>query len=628
MDRFSDNKAGMTGLDKAKIQKVIEQYTSPKFNSHSQKQRQRIEERIKIHEKTLSQLTQEQILHAEKEMDALAQGIENERDLSKTIVHFDMDAFFAAVEMRDNSKLRCIPMAVGSTSMLGTSNYIARKFGVRSAMPGFIAKKLCPELIIVPGQYNKYREESAVIKEVLRQYGPDLRMGSLDEAHLDLTNFLNARVSSPEDSTLKRVRYLSGNDKCICRLPLIEDAEAISEVAQIDVITCSKCGKERHAVSDSVTFGNDVEDVVREIRFQVEQATGLTCSAGIAANGRLAKICSDIKKPNGQFRLLSEREVIVDFMRSLPIRKVSGIGAVTEALLKHLGIENCGDLFTKRGILKLLFSEISSTWFLYVALGASNSSWSDGEEDNNPKSASVERTFSPQKDINILLFTTRKLCHMLIDSLSETGIKGGRAATLKIKFATFDVITRCQSTNFLIKSVDALYPIVENILKKEMHTTNERNAGGIRLLGVRLSRLEFIDDDDEQANKDGGMQKSIMDYVRTPLQPRQEGSEPPVIIELCDSDEENSNQPGPSKPITEKFAENSLHVHSHVAHETKKKDVIEENATFAKKGEPLQHQGKSDNSQRRQKPQRASLTPSRKRKSDKTLEQYFPIDLT
>lgn len=97
----------------------------------------------------------------------------------------------------------------------------------------------------------------------------------------------------------------------------------------------------------------------------------------------LSKVCSDMNKPNGQFRLANTRDTIVEFMRQLSIRKVSGIGAVTEALLTDLGIQRCGDLLEKRAVLRILFSELSANWFLSVAIGVHGSAY-DGSDDKSP----------------------------------------------------------------------------------------------------------------------------------------------------------------------------------------------------------------------------------------------------
>ena len=104
-------------------------------------------------------------------------------------MHVDMDMFYAAVEMRDDPRLQDIPMAVGGMGMLSTSNYRARKYGVRAAMPGFIAKKLCPELVIVPGNMDKYAQVSEVVRGVFKEYDPNFAPMSLDEAYLDLISW-------------------------------------------------------------------------------------------------------------------------------------------------------------------------------------------------------------------------------------------------------------------------------------------------------------------------------------------------------------------------------------------------------------------------------------------------------
>jgi len=151
--KFDDNKAGMVGLDKEKIEKIIAENTSANFDSHAQKKQRRIEKRISHNNEILKTITDEALKQSEDEIDPLVSLIESERRLDRIHVHIDMDAFFAAVEMRDDPRLRNIPMAVGSDAMLSTSNYLARQFGVRSAMPGFIAKnsvqhsRLCMETI-------------------------------------------------------------------------------------------------------------------------------------------------------------------------------------------------------------------------------------------------------------------------------------------------------------------------------------------------------------------------------------------------------------------------------------------------------------------------------------------------
>ncbi|XP_039614355.1 DNA polymerase kappa isoform X3 [Polypterus senegalus] len=160
----NDNKAGMEGLDKEKINRIIlEASKGSRFYENELKKEQQVNQRIEKMMQQKELITVQQLRKAQLLVDKLVNDLECSRDLGRIIVHIDMDAFYAAVEMRDNPDLKDKPMAVGSMSMLSTSNYHARKFGVRAAMPGFIAKKLCPSLITVPLNFDKYKAVSAEV---------------------------------------------------------------------------------------------------------------------------------------------------------------------------------------------------------------------------------------------------------------------------------------------------------------------------------------------------------------------------------------------------------------------------------------------------------------------------------
>lgn len=198
----------------------------------------------------------------------------------RTIIHLDMDCFYAAIEVRDAPELRGQPVAVGGAgprSVLTTCNYEARKFGVRSAMPGLMALRKCPHLIIVPVHFDKYRRESQRVRALMQAFTELIEPLSLDEAYLDVTS----------------------------------RAERGAEVA-------------------------------RELRRRVYRTTGLTASAGIAPNKLLAKIASDWNKPNGQFEILPAD--IPDFMRGLPVRRIWGIGRVAAERLEREGVRTCGEM--------------------------------------------------------------------------------------------------------------------------------------------------------------------------------------------------------------------------------------------------------------------------------------------
>ena len=203
--------------------------------------------------------------------------------VSRKIIHIDMDAFFASVEQRDNPDLRGKPIAVGGGELRGvttTASYEARKFGVRSAMSGAYAKRLCPDLIFVPPRFEAYKEVSLQIRNIFKEYTDLIEPLSLDEAFLDVTeNKLN--------------------------IP--------------------------HAM-----------DVAKAIMSRVEEVTHLTCSAGVSYCKFLAKVASDYKKPNGLTVITPRRATA--FLESLPIEDFFGVGKVTAKKMKSLGINNGLDL--------------------------------------------------------------------------------------------------------------------------------------------------------------------------------------------------------------------------------------------------------------------------------------------
>jgi DNA polymerase-4 len=199
----------------------------------------------------------------------------------RAIIHLDMDCFYAAIEVRDRPSLRGKPVGVGGArdrrGVLTTCNYEARKFGVRSAMPTFMALQRCPDLIVLPTRFDVYRREAAAIRGTLHRFTSLIEPLSLDEAYLDVT----------------------------------EHPGAAGPLAQV-------------------------------IRGTIFRKTKLTSSAGIGPNKLIAKIASEINKPNGQFEVTTEQ--VPEFMEKLPVRKIWGIGEKTERKLEELGVKTCGQL--------------------------------------------------------------------------------------------------------------------------------------------------------------------------------------------------------------------------------------------------------------------------------------------
>ncbi|XP_037594107.1 DNA polymerase kappa isoform X3 [Cebus imitator] len=436
--------------------------------------------------------------------------LEESRNLNNTIVHIDMDAFYAAVEMRDNPELRDKPIAVGSMSMLSTSNYCARRFGVRAAMPGFIAKRLCPQLIIVPPNFDKYRAVSKEVKEILADYDPNFMAMSLDEAYLNITKHLQERQNWPEDKRRyfikmgnsvendnpgKEVNKLSEDERSISPLLFEESPPDLQPPGDEEQ-------NNPQILQNSVVFGTSAEEVVKEIRFRIKQKTTLTASAGIAPNTMLAKVCSDKNKPNGQYQILPDRQAVMDFIKDLPIRKVSGIGKVTEKMLKALGIITCTELYQQRALLSLLFSETSWHYFLHISLGLGSTHLTrDGER----KSMSVERTFSEINKAEEQYSLCQELCSELAQDLQKEGLKG-RTVTIKLKNVNFEVKTRASTVSSVVSTAEEIFAIAKELLKTEIDADFPHPLR-LRLMGVRISSFPSEEDRKHQ-------QRSIIGFLQ------------------------------------------------------------------------------------------------------------------
>lgn len=259
--------------------------------------------------------------------------------MERKIIHCDCDCFFAAVEMRDNPSLREIPLAIGGRAdrrgVIATCNYPARDFGVCSAMSTAKALKLCPSLTVMPGNMEKYRQVSKQIMDIYRQYTELIEPLSLDEAYLDVT--------------------------------------------------------ECQQLNGSATL------IAERIRQQVVATTGITISAGVAPNKFIAKVASDWNKPNGLFVVPPKQ--VADFVFSLPVSKVPGVGRKTAERLTQLNVKTCGDLQR--------FS-VSSLAQHFGRFGEQLYYRCRGEDqravkvDRERKSVSVEHTFAadiPQLDV-------------------------------------------------------------------------------------------------------------------------------------------------------------------------------------------------------------------------------------
>jgi len=314
---FASEKAGMEQIDKETIARTIEE--ASKSSEYYKRKKERLEivkQRVKEKKKLLSESTANYSSNKVK-AEELLEKYRKEYDLTRTWIHVDMDMFYAAIEIRNDPSLADKPIAVGSYSMIATANYVARKYGVRSAMPGFIGRKLCPDLITI--QYSRARHEeyarvSDEIMKILEEYNPELEVIGLDEAALDVTDYLEAKGNVNNDTRLH---------------------------------------------------------LAQEIQRRIYEKVKLTASCGVAANKMLAKISCDMKKPNGITLVPFNSKEIEEFMRKLSVRKIPGVGAVNEQLLNGLGFNTCEDILKRITDIYILFPKDYFEFYVKSSLGIS-----------------------------------------------------------------------------------------------------------------------------------------------------------------------------------------------------------------------------------------------------------------
>jgi len=341
---------------------------------------------------------------------------------SKHIIHFDMDAFYPSVEILDNPALKGKPVIVGGSKERGvvsSASYEARRFGVHSAQPVAKAKRLCPDGVFLPVRMSRYQEISKQVFEIFCRFTPLVEPLSIDEAFLDVTG--------------------------------------------------------------SIRLFGQPEDIAKQIKQIVFTETGLTVSAGVAPSKFVAKIASDIDKPDGL--TVVHPDGVRDFLDPLPVKKMWGVGKVTQLSLSHLNIHTFREL--RQTPVKVLEKKIGKHG-VKIHLLAMGIDERDVIPDHDVKSIGHEQTFS--QDI-ISLNPAQKellaLSNKVARRMRHKGLKG-KTITLKVKYFDFVQITRSAT---LPKSIDdgfELYSVACRLLKK-----TEITKKPIRLLGISLSQLSF-----------------------------------------------------------------------------------------------------------------------------------------
>ena len=339
----------------------------------------------------------------------------------RKIIHIDMDAFFAAVEQRDNPKLRGFPVIVGgnpqSRGVVATCSYEARKFGIHSAMSSARAYKLCPRAVFVRPRMSAYKEVSTQIREIFREYSDFVEPLSLDEAFLDVT--LNKK-------------------------------------------------KLQSATATAI-----------EIKNRILAKTGLTASAGVSYNKFIAKVASDIQKPDGLTVVppkAGER-----FVESLLIRKFFGVGKVTEKKMLKLGIKTGADLKLKTKEFLIRNFGKSGLFYFNVARGKDSRLV---QARNGRKSIGRETTLQIDiSDNEQILNILSKIAEQVETDLKRSKMKG-RTLTLKVRYADFKTVTRSIT---LMEKIDASKTMMENV--KVLLKTTEAKTKKVRLLGITLTNF-------------------------------------------------------------------------------------------------------------------------------------------
>jgi DNA polymerase-4 len=338
----------------------------------------------------------------------------------RKIIHVDMDAFYASVEQLDNPELRGKPLAVGGNEIRGVvsaASYEARKFGVRSAMSGVLAKQKCPHLLFVPPRFSRYKEISSKIREIFYEYTDLVEPLSLDEAYLDVTE---NKKGNPSASL-----------------------------------------------------------IATEIRQRIWEELELRASAGISINKFIAKVASDINKPNGQ-KTINPEEVI-PFLEELSVNKFYGVGKVTAAKMHNLGIFKGNDLKQKSlAELTKLFGK-SGEHYYNIVRGIHTSKV---KPNRVRKSIAAERTFN--ENISSEVFMLERLENIAVE-LEKRMIKtktNGKTITLKIKYSDFTQQTRSKTVDFFMQQKKEFLPLVKELLYQE------KLKNSVRLLGISFSNLD------------------------------------------------------------------------------------------------------------------------------------------
>lgn len=368
----------------------------------------------------------------EEELDGKEKDSEfnlNEESSHRKIIHIDMDAFYASVEQRDFPEYKGKALVVGGSpegrGVVAAASYEARVFGIHSAMPSQKAYRLCPQLLFIYPRFDVYKKVSSQIREIFKRYTDLIEPLSLDEAYLDVTQ-------------------------------------------------------------DKMNIGSAIQ-IAQEIRKAIKEELQLTASAGISINKFVAKVASDINKPDGLTFIGPSK--IEAFMESLPVAKFHGVGKVTAAKMNHLNIYTGADLKKLTEVELIKHFGKQGRFYYRIVRGIDNRPVQSHRE---AKSVGVEDTFesdlTTQADMELEL---KKIAVKLCERVQKNQLKG-RTLTLKIRFNDFSIITRSRSFHRGTDDYNFILEIALELLKKELFLSAVVELKKVRLLGITLSNFHEL----------------------------------------------------------------------------------------------------------------------------------------
>ena len=338
----------------------------------------------------------------------------------RKIIHIDMDAFFASVELRERPELKQLPVVVSShhpRAVICAASYPAREFGLRSAMSMAQARKLCPQVVVIEPNFEKYRAVSAQIHAIFQRYTSLIEPLSLDEAYLDVTENLQHIPSATE--------------------------------------------------------------VAMRIQAEILQSTGLTASAGVAPNKFLAKVASDWNKPNGI--CIIKPSQVLHFVHDLALKKIPGVGKVTQEKLKAMQLNTLGDLQQiEEAVLIHHFGKYGRQLYLY-AQGIDERPVQSSRE---RQQISKETTFDDDLTLSQCQAYWPKLIDQVWSSLEKKQLSA-RGVSAKLKLKNFQVLQHSKSFKTSLNHREDLAQVLQQLLH-EMHISEEDQ---FRLIGVGVYQL-------------------------------------------------------------------------------------------------------------------------------------------